>query len=313
MTTVLLVEKLGTIKPLKIKEYNEEDFYKKCGYKSSSNFKRQHTWNVKVNGTPYWVSLFAKTDVKNALGENKYEFPPPVDSVLYFGTCLLAAYTNNPNGMFTPQPISLSVELWNAMYNKLYGGFENLADTAESDENEYDELENVPSHKKTKEGYLKDGFVVDDKTKKVSSDASSTSSSSKSKKSPTTSVKNTTPNGSAKLTTNQKKDAGGNLPPSQSSKKDEGEDENENESVVAEDDDEENEDDSTVYTDIDEEDEEEDIMASGGAIGKKKKDAAGSSKKKGGTSKGESVSNTIEMTINELLITDELKEEPYIE
>ena len=33
--------------------------------------------------------------------------------------------------------------------------------TAIEDENEIDELENVPKEKKTKQGYLKDGFVVD--------------------------------------------------------------------------------------------------------------------------------------------------------
>ena len=82
MTSVLLVEKNGTIKSLKIKEFCEEDFYKKCGYKSPSNFKKQHTWKGKVEGTTYYISLFAKTDSRTAMGENKYEFPPPVDSVL---------------------------------------------------------------------------------------------------------------------------------------------------------------------------------------------------------------------------------------
>jgi len=37
-----------------------------------------------------------------------------------------------------------------------------LANTAIEDENEIDELKNVPKEKKTKSGYLKDGFVVDD-------------------------------------------------------------------------------------------------------------------------------------------------------
>lgn len=280
MTTVLLVEKLGNIKPLKIKEYNEEDFYKKCGYKSSNNFKRQHTWLVKVKGTNYWVSLFAKTDVKNSLGENKYEFPPPVDSVLYFGTCLLVAYTNNPNGMVTSQPVSLSVDLWTEMYNKLYGGFENLADTAESDAKEYDELEHIPSHKKTKEGYLKDGFVVESKPKKVS-----TSNSSKSKKLTSAAAASST----SSTTTTKKTEQSIS------------DDENENTDDCDEDDE------STVYTDID--DEEDDVSTGGGS--KKKNDST--SKKKGASKVEVAPTPTIEMTINELLITDELKEEPYIE
>lgn len=34
--------------------------------------------------------------------------------------------------------------------------------TAAEDENEEDELEDIPDSMKTKEGYFKDGFVVDD-------------------------------------------------------------------------------------------------------------------------------------------------------
>ena len=56
---------------------------------------------------------------------------------------------------------NLSIPLWNKIYEKLFGGFEDLAATAEEDENEVDELANVPKEKKTKQGYLKDGFVVD--------------------------------------------------------------------------------------------------------------------------------------------------------
>jgi hypothetical protein len=51
--------------------------------------------------------------------------------------------------------------LWNKIYEKLFGGFEDLAATALEDEAEVDELANVPKEKKTKQGYLKDGFVVD--------------------------------------------------------------------------------------------------------------------------------------------------------
>jgi hypothetical protein len=43
----------------------------------------------------------------------------------------------------------------------LFGGFEDIGVTAAEDDNEEDELDNVPKHKKTKNGYLKDGFVVD--------------------------------------------------------------------------------------------------------------------------------------------------------
>ena len=52
------------------------------------------------------------------------------------------------------------LDLWEKIYEKLFGGFEDLDATAEEDEMS-DELANVQSMK-TKTGYLKDGFIVDD-------------------------------------------------------------------------------------------------------------------------------------------------------
>ena len=100
------------------------------------------------------ISVYAKTDGR-ANSENKYDFPPPIDSALFFGSCAIVA--KDDVGAYT----DLSVELWNKIYEKLFGGFEDLAATALEDENEEDELANVPKEKKTKDGYLKDGFVVD--------------------------------------------------------------------------------------------------------------------------------------------------------
>jgi hypothetical protein len=112
MTSVLLVEKNGTIKSLKIKEFCEEDFYKKCGYKSPSNFKKQHTWKGKVEGTTYYISLFAKTDSRTAMGENKYEFPPPIDQTLFFGNVVVVNKDENN------QWSDLTVDEWETIYDK---------------------------------------------------------------------------------------------------------------------------------------------------------------------------------------------------
>ena len=78
---------------------------------------------------------------------------------LFFGNCVILAKVKNDEGkqVYT----NLSLELWEKIYEKLFGGFEDLASTAFEDENEIDELANVPKEKKTKQGYLKDGFVVD--------------------------------------------------------------------------------------------------------------------------------------------------------
>ena len=152
---ILIVEKGGSIKDTVVKEYKENELFKKCGFKKEDGFVKQTTWaSVKINGVKYIVDLYGKTEGK-ANTENKYDFPPPVDNTLFFGSCALVC-RNEESKM-----ISLSLELWNKIYEKLFGGFENLADTCIEDEEEDDELAGVSAEKKTKQGYLKDGFVVD--------------------------------------------------------------------------------------------------------------------------------------------------------
>ena len=65
----------------------------------------------------------------------------------------------------------LDIMDWEKVYEYLFGGFEDLAATAAEDENEEDELEHIPDSQKTKEGYLKDGFVVDDPNDSFSKDS----------------------------------------------------------------------------------------------------------------------------------------------
>ena len=171
---IVIVDKTGTLKSLLVKEFSESDLYKKCGFKQPDNFEIRNTWNVKYpsgsTGKRYHVSLFAK-NIGRANSENKYDFPPPVDNDLYFGSCALIAKTKKVDG--TLSHTNLSLELWEKIYEKLFGGFEDLAVTALEDENEIDELENVPKEFKTKQGYLKDGFVVDDNKTETNSFCSS--------------------------------------------------------------------------------------------------------------------------------------------
>jgi len=155
---ILIVEKTGILKMLAIKDFKLEELYKKCGFKKSENFKKQVEWNIKYEGKKYVIHVFAKKEGK-ANFENKYEFPPPIDKQLFFGNCAIVLQIKNTDG--TLNYINLSVDIWNKIYEKLYGGFEDLNLTAKEDEEEEDELKNIPKEKKTKHGYLKDGFVVD--------------------------------------------------------------------------------------------------------------------------------------------------------
>jgi hypothetical protein len=155
--TVIIVEKNGTLKPLTIKDFKEEELFKKCGFKKGDDFEKQHEWNIKITDKKYAISVFAKTEGR-ANSENKYDFPPPIDSKLFFGNCvIIAKLKSESNNVYA----NLTLELWEKMYEKLFGGFEDLVVTAALDDAEVDELDAIPSEKKTKQGYLKDGFVVD--------------------------------------------------------------------------------------------------------------------------------------------------------
>ena len=158
MTDILIVEKNANIKETRIKDFTEEELYKKCGFKKPDGFKKQTEWNVKIEGTKYIVHIFAKTDGK-ANTENKYDFPPPIDTQLFFGNVPLVVYKKEEDQ--TSSFASLTTDLWEKIYEKLFGGFEDLKMTLYEDEEEEDELANVPAERKTKQGYLKDGFVVD--------------------------------------------------------------------------------------------------------------------------------------------------------
>lgn len=156
---IIIVDKVGTLTSLKVKEFVEEELYKKCNFKKPDGFIKQTTWKLKSEGKKWVVTVYAKTEGKANM-ENKYDFPPPIDSTLFFGSCTLVCQQIKDDG--TKEYVSLTIEQWDKFYEKLFGGFENLADTAAADEEEEDELSTVPADKKTKHGYLKDDFVVDD-------------------------------------------------------------------------------------------------------------------------------------------------------
>lgn len=171
---IIIVERGGSLKSLAVKDLKMDDLYKKCGFKKGEDFVKQVEWNAKYEGKKYFIEVYAKTDGRSN-SENKYDFPPPIDTTLFFGNCAILAYVKNEGSNVY---IDLSLPLWNKIYEKLFGGFEDLASSALEDEQEVDELANVPKDKKTKQGYLKDGFVVDSSdTEEISSGGNTEESS----------------------------------------------------------------------------------------------------------------------------------------
>jgi hypothetical protein len=170
-TRIIIISKSGSLSEC-IVETNKETtldeltniLSTKCGNKKSDGFSCYHTYKYKnkkknnkntASAPMIYIDVWCKTDGR-AGQENKYELPPPIDEIIFFGNMALVARVDKQTAC------DLSIELWNKIYEKLFGGFEDLAATAQEDENEIDELAFVPASKKTANGYLKDGFVVDD-------------------------------------------------------------------------------------------------------------------------------------------------------
>ena len=97
----------------------------------------QHSWKTSTGE----IQLYAKKRGR-AGTENKFEFPPPMDTKLLFGKCLLV----NPLG-------DLTLDMWKEFYESTMQ-FESIEET-ESETSE--EVQGEFSH-----GYLKDDFVVSD-------------------------------------------------------------------------------------------------------------------------------------------------------
>ena len=85
---IILIDKFGKMKTLQVntKDFKKEDLYKKCGLKKDNDFSKQTEWKITIEKQKYKISVYAKTDGR-ANTENKYDFPPPVDNTLFFGTC----------------------------------------------------------------------------------------------------------------------------------------------------------------------------------------------------------------------------------
>ena len=151
MVKVIIVDKGGNLKESDIKNFDIETLYKKCKFRKNDNFDKRANWKTKN----LFVSVFAKNKGR-ANSENKYDLPPPIDNELYYGSMILIKHTeeniNNQN------IVDLSLDDWQKIYEKLFGGFEDLGN-----EDSYSDEEEIPEHLKTKQGYSKeDGFIVSD-------------------------------------------------------------------------------------------------------------------------------------------------------
>jgi hypothetical protein len=157
MPNIVIIEKNGDMKNMNIKTFAASDLFKKAGFKTPANFDCHTVWNIQHDNKDYSIELHAK-NTGRANQENKYEFPPPVDKILFFGSCVLI-------NRKTPSEIDdLYVNDWKNICETLFGGFEDLNEEESEDEacEIEEEREAAKNNKLTKTGYLDDGFVVED-------------------------------------------------------------------------------------------------------------------------------------------------------
>jgi len=163
MPKIVIIDKSGSLKTASVKECSKDTLYKKAGFKSGDGFILQHTWGEE-DGLDQSIQLYGKKNGR-AGQENKYDFPPPVDSVLFFGSCVLVG-----KDLKTGEVVDLEEDDWEEIYEFLFGGFDDLGSEDSDDEEDIDtddELVEIQKStgtvvKQTKQGYVKDGFIVDD-------------------------------------------------------------------------------------------------------------------------------------------------------
>ena len=150
MVTVVIVEKVGTLSTQNISKIKLDNLYKKCKFRKKDNFEKRATWKYSGKYNPLYPR-----DVGKAGTENKYGPPPTIDKDLYFGSMLIIKHNNEcPKD---DEVENLTKEEWEKVYDKCMGGFEDLGV-----EDSFSDEEHIPDHLKTAQGYMKDGFVVDD-------------------------------------------------------------------------------------------------------------------------------------------------------
>lgn len=141
--SIIIIEKNAKLRSLTVKDYKEEELFKKCGFKKDTDFKKQTEWFVKHDGKKYIISLYGKLEGKAGM-ENQIELPPPLDNKLFFGALALVGQVKDETNKKTL--VNLSIPLWDKLYQKLYGGFEDINELSNNDE---DENNDIPTKKKS--------------------------------------------------------------------------------------------------------------------------------------------------------------------
>jgi len=156
MPSIVVIDKNGVISDTIMKQFNEDELYKKAGFKTPKHFEciKKHCWSINHNNMTYKISVYGKTDGREST-INKYDLPPPLDVLPFnkphiYGPIIIV--NENENGA----PHDIKTGQWIQLYDFLTGGVDDTGST-EDDEDEEEVAKNPD-----KNGYEKDDFVVSD-------------------------------------------------------------------------------------------------------------------------------------------------------
>lgn len=122
-------------------------YFKSCGFKKAGGFLKLHTYDIGDRSVEIWGrNQGAEKSI------SKWELPPPLDVTFAYGNQLAIVHDSAGN------ICKISKDDWDQLYEKMFGGFDDIG--ADDSERSEDELEDCDPSELTKEGYLKDGFVV---------------------------------------------------------------------------------------------------------------------------------------------------------
>lgn len=108
-TTLLLIDKSGTMKEIQVKMADFANLYKKAGFSTAEHFQEHHIWEVSTEQSKYAISVWGKKKGKNA--KNVYPFPPPLDEAGCFcGNVVLLNHKGQQN---------LTLKEWHLIYDLL--------------------------------------------------------------------------------------------------------------------------------------------------------------------------------------------------
>lgn len=170
MPYIVIITKQGIIKEVNLKDFQEDVLYKKVGFSSPNGFHciKRNCWKIMHKEKQYILSVYGKVDGR-AGQENQYDFPPPLDvptedvKLPFFGG--LAIINSKPSVDDSTMYMidSIRTTEWIELYDKLMEGFDDLdtvsLENEDDDEDEQEEV--VPAHLLDKNGYKKDGFIVE--------------------------------------------------------------------------------------------------------------------------------------------------------